>query len=261
MKQINLSNFINPFGYIYCHKNTINNKRYIGANISRTSPRNLFINGKRRTLNAFLSTYHGCTYFLNALKKYGIESFKTIVLAFTIDLKDTEKKEAFYIKKFNTMNKKYGYNLKISGLNGFFSDEVKKKIGEKSKGRIPWNKGKKGIYSEDTLKRISETQIGKKPWNKGLIKETDERVKKYSKSRIGMKFTDDHRKNLKESHKGQISWNKGGKLSDNHKNKLRNAKKGEKYYCSFCKGEHYNTSKIGKEHLKIHDQQTEEVVA
>jgi len=34
------------------------------------------------------------------------------------------------------------------------------------KGNIPWHKGKK---------------TGLKPWNYGLTKETDERVKKYSK--------------------------------------------------------------------------------
>lgn len=55
-------------------------------------------------------------------------------------------------------------------------DEVKKKISEKLKGNIPWNKGRK---------------TDKPPWNKGLTKETSKAVAKYvensSKTRKGKK--------------------------------------------------------------------------
>ncbi|GAF91756.1 unnamed protein product, partial [marine sediment metagenome] len=135
MNQINLSNFITPFGYIYCHKNIINDKKYIGVNISRKSPRNLFLNGKRRTLNAFLKAYKYSPHFYNALKKDGIESFETTVLDFTTNLKDTDNKELFYIQKYKTLDRRYGYNLRAGGRNGLLSEETKRKIGKKSKGR------------------------------------------------------------------------------------------------------------------------------
>ena len=38
------------------------------------------------------------------------------------------------------------------------SKETLLKIGEKSKGRIPWNKGKHDIYSEETLKAIKDAR-------------------------------------------------------------------------------------------------------
>ena len=42
-----------------------------------------------------------------------------------------------------------------------WSEEKKKKLSEKLKGRIPWNKGKSNIYSEEMLNKMSERQIGK----------------------------------------------------------------------------------------------------
>ena len=57
------------------------------------------------------------------------------------------------------------------------SNEVLLKIGEKSKGRIPWNKGKTNVYSEDTLKAIRDAR------SKQII--TDEHRQNISKALIG----------------------------------------------------------------------------
>ena len=51
------------------------------------------------------------------------------------------------------------------------SEETKLKISERTKGRIPWNKGKKEIYTEETIRKMSDNSKGKIPWNKG--KRTD----------------------------------------------------------------------------------------
>jgi hypothetical protein len=71
-----------------------------------------------------------------------------------------------------------------------------------SREYIPaWNKNKKGIYSKESINKMSKTRKGKTweeifgtekakelklikriAWNKGLTKETDMRVRKYSKS-------------------------------------------------------------------------------
>ncbi len=52
-------------------------------------------------------------------------------------------------------------------------------------------------------------KIGKKPWNIGLTNETDERVNKNSEKRTGKKRTEEMKKTMSLSHKGQVGWNRG----------------------------------------------------
>ncbi len=83
--------------------------------------------------------------------------------------------------------------------------------------RIPWNKGKKGL------------QVA---WNKGLTKETDERVKKYSKSlsksKKGWKMSDEQKENIRKALIGRIPWNKGIKTPECVKEKISKKLRGDK---------------------------------
>jgi hypothetical protein len=51
------------------------------------------------------------------------------------------------------------------------SDEIKKKISNKLKGNIPWNKGK--VMSVETKQKMSEAHKGQTPWNKRKVKQFD----------------------------------------------------------------------------------------
>ena len=84
-----------------------------------------------------------------------------------------------------------GYNMTAGGSQTIFSEELKEKMTEANKGRIPWNKGKHGIFSEETLKKISESHKGNPGYwtTKHLSEET--------------------KKKLSESLKGKPSWQKG----------------------------------------------------
>lgn len=94
------------------------------------------------------------------------------------------------------------------------TEEYKKKMSETRKGKNNPMYGRK--LSEEQKKKISLSKKGKKnpmygiePWNKGLTKETDERIKKYSKKLIDRKFSEETREKLSKTHKGIEPWNKG----------------------------------------------------
>lgn len=87
--------------------------------------------------------------------------------------------------------------------------ELRRKISEAGKGRIPWNKGKKGVYTKEARKKMG-FQKGSIPWNKG---------KKLSK---------ETKRKLSEAHKGQRPWMKGRHHSEETKRKLSEINKGKK---------------------------------
>lgn len=75
-----------------------------------------------------------------------------------------------------------------------------------------------------------------------------------SLGRMGMKFTKEHIKNLSEAHMGQVAWNKGKTLSDDHKKKLsKSAKNKNKKYITdeYRKRQSDNTKRVWEERRKI----------
>jgi 5-methylcytosine-specific restriction endonuclease McrA len=70
------------------------------------------------------------------------------------------------------------------------TEEEKRKIGEKSKGRIPWNKGVK--MSDELKSKISKTLIGRKI--------SQEHRNKISQKMKGRKFSEEHKQNISKNH-------------------------------------------------------------
>ena len=140
----------------------------------------------------------------------------------------------------------------------FANPEERKKIGEFSKGRIPWNKGTKGlvkswnkgkkglqvawnkgktgIYSEETRRKIGLASKGRKlsEYHKRKIRENA-----YRNPNFGMKgkhHSEETRKKLSISHKGQIPKNLeqlrllsiGHKVSEEVRRKISLANRGRK---------------------------------
>lgn len=122
---------------IYKITNNINNKVYIGQS---WNIENRWKQHKKRSQKSYLS---------NALKKYGIESFSFEVI---ITIKDTpftqkylDKFEEIYIRKYNSLNEEYGYNIREAGSRGKLSEVSKKKLSLKAKGRVMPEEIKKKI--------------------------------------------------------------------------------------------------------------------
>ena len=144
------------------------------------------------------SGYKNCISFYRAIEKYGWDNIKHIILYSGLRKEDAEHKEIELIKEYNTTDSRYGYNIENGGSTiGKHSVETKKKIGIANKGNISPFKGVP--RSEETKKKISEKNKvalkGNIPWNKGI--------------------------------KCGASWNKGIELSEEHKKKLSEAKKGK----------------------------------
>ena len=132
---------------IYCIKNTINGKCYIGQAIKL-----------QKRLKAHFSSWNSPRYehivLYKAFKKYGIENFEVTVLA---SFKDSlgwrtkvelDKLEKRYIEEYDSYNN--GYNSTLGGDGGVHTDETKAHLREvrilqekeKEKNSENWIKGR-----------------------------------------------------------------------------------------------------------------------
>lgn len=109
--------------YIYKITNKINEKIYIGQTVRSI---------KERWWN-HCSSLSNCKALSSAINKYGKENFTIEEIDTAENLEELNKKEEFYIYKFNSTNNKIGYNLKTGGDNCIFSQEARLKMGVKSK--------------------------------------------------------------------------------------------------------------------------------
>jgi hypothetical protein len=66
--------------------------------------------------------------------------------------------EAYYMFHYEAYLK--GFNG-ITGNLGRLTEQSKKEMSEKRKGKNPWNKGKTGVYSEETIRMFSISALGR----------------------------------------------------------------------------------------------------
>lgn len=96
------------FNYcVYYHRNLKNNKLYIG--ISKDVTKRWKNNGKE---------YITCPYFWRAIEKYGWDGFEHVILIDNITKKEAELFEKELIKKYQTQDRNFGYNLASGGSGG-----------------------------------------------------------------------------------------------------------------------------------------------
>lgn len=214
--------FAKPYGYIYKIENIINGKIYVGQTINKK--------GYRSLVYGYINNLH----LINSIKKYGIDKFERKIIDSAKDKKDLDKKEEYYILKYNTLDRNYGYNFRHGGSRGKHSKETRKKISELMKGKYIGEKNhfygkhhtlkskkkmseaKKGKLTGDknpskrpeVRKKMSEKLKGKPAWNKDK-KMSEEFCKKISKANKGRKFTDEWKQKISKGLKGRIPWNKG----------------------------------------------------
>lgn len=161
---------------IYKITNKVNGKIYIGQSIDIYRR---WVQEKEGLCNSHL---------LNAFKKYGTDNFIFEILE-ECCIEELDEKEIYYISFYNSANPSKGYNKTFGGQeNHFLSDETKRKISVKHKGKhlseiakkklsklkkgiptnqIPWNKGKKA--SKEVREKLSISHKGQIPPNRKKV--------------------------------------------------------------------------------------------
>jgi group I intron endonuclease len=175
---------------IYKIVNKINGKVYVGQTRQILQKRIAF------------HVWHNETPIQKALNKYGINNFTITIIDDAGSREVLNEKEQYWIKELNCMAPN-GYNLTAGGEGLLYpSEETRRKIGEKSKGR-KWSDAskkklsasKKGMtynMTEEGIDNIRKAHKGKK-WTK-------ERKERMAKSLTGRKLTEEHKKNIKMNH-------------------------------------------------------------
>lgn len=130
--------------------------------------------------------YKGC-FVYNAIKKYGWNNIKHVILFDGISKEEAENKEIELIELYDATNREKGYNIENGGNSiGKHSEKTKEKI----------SNARKGIkFTEEHILNLSKSHMGKRH-----LTETKEKM---SKSRMGHYVSDETRKKLSESMKGR----------------------------------------------------------
>ncbi len=161
---------------VYLATNKVSKKQYIGQTIYSL---------KKRIRGHFICAKikNRCTYFQNALLKYGKENISWKILCYCNSIEELNEKETEMIREFNTIWPN-GYNLTSGGKNNIVAEIVKRKISETMK-RNQYGKGYK--HTVAVKKKISDAGKGRE-----VTEKTREKIRRLAKARI----TKEERKRL-----------------------------------------------------------------
>lgn len=134
---------------------TVNGKQYIGCSkniYSRINNHKSILNNKK--------TKQDNVYFIEDWHKYGSDSFDYKVLEYTFD--DLKGKECYYIEKYNTIDRNFGYNLRrdhpIEGMITLEETRKKYSIAQKKRFEDPAEKEKIGKRSSKFWKEHEDVK-------------------------------------------------------------------------------------------------------
>lgn len=223
--------FQSYYGHVYKVTNLINGKIYIGQTIKI---------GKR-----FLEYYGSGKYIKRAIKKHGITNFIKEIIWFCKTKEELNEQEIFWIKLYNSTDRKIGYNIREGGIGGInnghvCSDEAKQKISKANTGKRRTDEQKEKIKkalkeSEANKKRLENLSMSEETKEKLRIvntgrkrsEETKQRQSESAKNRPPI--TEETRKKLIKNSTGRIfSEETKEKISKYHKGKPRSLESRQK---------------------------------
>lgn len=249
--------------FVYLTTNKINGKQYIGQHRCKRSE--LFTDGYlgsgiaiklaikkygRENFERIILEYANSSEELNAIEaKYANEAvlendnfynLKTggnqhVVCSKEVGRKISESRKGMV---FTDEHRKH---ISESKRRENLSEETRKKNSESKKG----NKNRLGKHlSEESKKKMHDSHVGRfkgadspmfgrhhteEAKKKMSIKKKELYKNKQNHPQFGREKSSEHRKKISDSLKGNIPWNTGKKMSDEHKQKLSEAHKGKKH--------------------------------
>jgi group I intron endonuclease len=177
---------------IYCIKNTINNKEYVGLTTRSLEDRwkqHVYESNKQ-------DSWEWNTPLGNAIKKYGKDSFEVSVLFNCNSVEELKQKEIELIEQRKSLVEFGGYNITKGGdgrLGAKHSEETKRKIGLKSAGKIM------SIEARDKMSIAAKKRCVGKPSPMDGKKHTTDSIEKIRLSSTGRFFSEESRKKKSES--------------------------------------------------------------
>ena len=97
-------------------------------------------------------------YMKNAIKKYGWNNISHEIVAENLTAEQASQMEIELIQKYNSADKRYGYNISLGGIESkICSEQTKEKLRQANLGKV---------MSEESKKKISDFQLGQKRTNK-----------------------------------------------------------------------------------------------
>ena len=147
--------------------------------------------------------------FYRAIEKYGWENIEHIILEKNLSECEAKELEKEYIKKYNSFNKEYGYNLTLGGdgsVGREVSNETRRKISNSLSGEKHPMYGKH--HTEEYKQYMREINIGKKMSEIDKKKLSDRKISKYKNGIITPPMENKHHT---DDSKQKISNNKIGK--------------------------------------------------
>lgn len=140
--------------------------------------------------------YKHSSHFYNAIQKYGWDNFDHEIIAEGLSKEEAQQMEIYYINKFNTQDKEYGYNISRGGEWHEYSEEAKERISKKFMGSGNPNYGHR--LSEEQRRELSSWRRGEKA--PGYGKEiSDEKRAKISAAHTGEVRTPEMRSRISDT--------------------------------------------------------------
>lgn len=140
------------YGVIYKITNKINDKVYIGQTV---------LGFKKRYKGGQWHKFTHNQHLKNSAHKYGVDNFEvTEILDVAFSKIELDLKENVYIKTYNSMCGKFGYNKTDGGSSGIPNEEVREKLSIASKGErnAMYGKNPLSYMSEDAYKKLMEVK-------------------------------------------------------------------------------------------------------